>query len=374
MKVILFANTDWYLYNFRRDLALALRGQGHQVVLVSPGGEYVARLQAMGLRWLSFDLSRRGMNPFKELAAIIRLTRLYHRERPDITHHFTIKPVLYGSLAAQFTGIAAVVNSITGLGYIFVPSGNLKRLFKWFVQLFYRIVMRRTQVIFENAEDRDTFLHQGIVIPEKAHLIAGVGIDTERFKPATTSGDPPVALLASRMLWDKGVGEFVEAARLIRTRGVPARFALAGRNDPGNPSSIPEAQLEAWREEKAIEWWGWQEDMPAVLAKADIVCLPSYYREGVPTILIEAAACGRPLVATDMPGCRDIVQDGVNGILVPVRDSSALARALRTLLESPSLRQNMGARGRQITEQRFSSKAVLAETLAVYNLASGRRV
>jgi glycosyltransferase involved in cell wall biosynthesis len=182
----------------------------------------------------------------------------------------------------------------------------------------------------------------------------------------------PVVLLAARLLWDKGVGEFVEAARRLRRAGVQARFALAGRTDPGNPASIPEAQIEAWAEEGLVEWWGWIDDMPATLAKASIVCLPSYYREGLPTVLMEASACGRPVVTTDWPGCRDAVRDGISGLLVRERDVDSLSEALQKLITSPGLCSEMGAAGRHLVEEMFSSEKILAQISMVYQKAAAK--
>ena len=373
MKVLLFANTDWYLYNFRRDLALALRERGEDVVLLSPPGEYAGRLQALGFRWLDFPLSRRGMNPLMELRTIGRLASLYRAERPDLVHHFTIKCVLYGMLAARFAGVRAVVNSITGLGYVFLPGGAWKRFLRFFVRLWYRMLLRGTQVIFENDDDRQAFLRSGLIRPEDGHTIPGVGVDTTRFTPTPLPAGKPIVLLAARMLWDKGVGEFVEAARRLQTQGIQARFVLAGRIDPGNPSSISEEQIKAWHDEGTIEWWGWIEDMPALLKEASIVCLPSY-REGLPTVLIEASACGRPVVASDVPGCRLTVQDGITGLLVKERDAVSLSEAIRKLILNPSVCQEMGTAGRHLVEEMFSSEQILHKIFAVYAEAGKRQV
>jgi len=368
MKALLFANTDWYLYNFRRDLAQALRARGDEVVLVSPSGEYAARLQALGFRWVEFPLARRGMNPLAELGAIARLVRLYRRERPDLAHHFTIKCVLYGTLAASLAGVPATVNSITGLGYLFLPGGAWKDLLRVFVRAWYRAVLRGTQVIFENDEDRQAFIAARLIRPEAGHLIAGVGVDLERYRPTPFPDGGPVILLAARLLWDKGVGEFVEAARTLHAAGLAARFALAGRTDPGNPASIPDGQIEAWQREGAVEWWGWSEDMAATLARVSVVCLPSY-REGLPTVLMEAAAAGRPVVTSDTPGCRAALQDGVSGLLVPVRDAGALAAALQDLAGDPARCRSMGAAGRALAEERFSSARIQSRILEVYQIA-----
>jgi glycosyltransferase involved in cell wall biosynthesis len=368
MKTVLFANTDWYLYNFRRDLAMALRERGDEVVLLSPKGEYVQRLQQLGFRWIEFPLSRQGMNPFTEIQSLWRLFKLYKREEPQLVHHFTVKCVLYGSLAAHLAGVAAIVNSITGLGYLFLPGGLLKNMLRAFIWAWYRLAMRGTQVIFENAEDQIVFLQYGFIHPEDGHLIPGVGVDTRRFVLTPEPEGSPVVLLAARMLWDKGVGEFVEAARGLLAEGLDARFALAGRTDPGNPASISDAQMETWKNESVIEWWGWIDDMPATLAKANIVCLPSY-REGLPTVLIEAAACGRAVIATDVPGCRDAVKENESGLLVKPRDSSLLADALRKLLLDPAVRIEMGASGRSLAEEKFASDKIISEILSVYDRA-----
>ena len=372
MKIILFANTEWYLYNFRLSLAQALRSEGHEVVLVSPPGKYSRRLEEAGFRWISFPLSRRGTNPLAELATIWRLRNLYCMEKPDIVHHFTIKCVLYGSLAARLAGMrsrtrkSAVINAITGLGFVFIDQGWRAGGLRWLVNRFYRIALKNTQVVFQNEDDRALFLEQGLVAESQVSLIPGSGVDTARFKmePARTTL-PVVVVLPARMLWDKGVREFVEAAQILRAQGVPARFALVGDTDPNYPACVPEQQLNAWQSSGIVEWWGWQEDMPAVYRQADIVCLPSY-REGLPRTLVEAAACGRALVAADVPGCRSIVRQGENGLLVPVRDGKALAEALCTLILDADLRQKMGRCGREIVVREYSMERVLGDTLFLY--------
>ena len=369
MKTVLFANTDWYLYNFRRDLAMALRERGDEVVLLSPKGEYVQRLQQLGFRWIEFPLSRQGMNPFTEIQSLWRLFKLYQREEPQLVHHFTVKCVLYGSLAAHLAGVAAIVNSITGLGYLFLPGGLLKNMLRAFIQAWYRLAMRGTQVIFENTEDQAVFLQYDFIHPEDGHLIPGVGVDTRRFVLTPEPEGSPVVLLAARMLWDKGVGEFVEAARSLLAEGLDARFALAGRTDPGNPASISDEQIETWINESVIEWWGWVDDMVATLVKANVVCLPSYYREGLPTVLLEAAASGRAVVTTEWPGCRDALINDVSGLLVKPRDTSSLAGALRKLLTNTALRIKMGAAGRTLAEEKFASGKIISEILSVYDRA-----
>lgn len=364
-KILLFANTDWYIYNFRLSLARELRNRGHEVVLLSPPGDFYKFLQADGFRWIPFPLGRQSTQPLSELQTIWQLIRLYYRLRPDIVHHFTIKPVIYGSLAAHILRIPGIINSITGLGHLFIDTAARTRILRTIVKVLYQISLRRTQAIFENPEDRDIFIQNRLLKAEQSHLILGTGVDVEKFQPTARSNGTPVVLFSSRMLVTKGLPEFIEATRLLKRKGIKARFAIAGRTDPGNPASILQEQIDAWKDSGLLEWWGWQDDMPATLAQADIFCLPSY-REGVPNSLLEAAASGLPIVTTDVPGCRDVVTHGLNGLLVPVRNTPVLADAIETLLSDASLRYQMGLAGRQIAMNKFSLGKVNEETLMVY--------
>lgn len=368
MKVLLFANTDWFLYNFRMNLARALRQSGLEVILLSPMGDYVAKMEAEGFRWVRFELSRSGMNVLKELKTIFELASLYRSERPDLVHHYTVKCVLYGSIAARFAGIKTIVNAVTGMGYVFTGSGFFRGLLRVFVQCWYWLVLKDTQVIFENSEDRLIFLNKGLVPAQSAHLIRGSGIDVTRFQPSVEPAGDPSILLAARLLWDKGVGEFIEAARRVRRQGLPVRFILVGNTDPGNPSAISPSQLQSWVEEGVVDWWGWRDDIPQVLASVHVVCLPSY-REGLPTILTEAAASGRATIAADAPGCREAVRDGETGLLVPARDSQRLEQAILELIHDPERRRRMGLAGRRMVEQEFSSAVIIERTFQVYRLA-----
>jgi glycosyltransferase involved in cell wall biosynthesis len=365
VKILLFANTDWYLYNFRLAHAKALLEQGNEVVLVSPAGPYGPRMQAMGFRWLPFPLTRRSLNPFAAILTVVRLLSLYRLENPDLVHHFTVKCVLYGSLACLLLGIHAVVNSVTGLGYVFMQGDGARRWLRVLIKWSYRLLLRPTWVIFQNPDDRVAFLESRLVNPQKVTLIRGSGVDTGHFSPRPEPEGIPLVILPARMLWDKGVGEFVAAARMAQSGGTNARFALVGDSDDENPASVHASQLRAWEKEAVIEWWGWKENMDDVYTQAAIVCLPSY-REGLPKTLIEAAACGRPIVSCDVPGCREVVRHGENGFLVPVRDARALSNALVELLENPSLRRKMGICSRIIAENEFSMDLVISQTLALY--------
>jgi glycosyltransferase involved in cell wall biosynthesis len=371
VKILLFANTDWYLYNFRLALAQAMQALGHDVVLVSPEGNYAPRLKALGLHWICFPLTRRGMNPLLEISTVVRLYSLYRKEKPDLVHQFTVKCVLYGSLACYLLGIRPVVNSVTGLGYVFNDGNGTRRWLRGFIILFNRLVLRRTWVIFQNPDDRAIFQENRLVDPRRVALIRGSGVDIQRFAPSPEPDGVVVVILPARLLWDKGVGEFVEAARQVQGDGLDARFVLVGDSDSDNPAGVPVKQIKEWQKSGVIEWWGWRDDMDAVYAQAHVVCLPSNYREGVPKTLIEAAACGRPIVASDVPGCREIVRPGENGLLIPARNIAALVASLKQLIQDSEMRHQMGIRGRKIAEEEFSMDQVISHTLDVYHAATG---
>lgn len=369
---MLVANTSWYLYNFRLPLARRIRQEGLDVVLVAPNDSYVARLRAEGFEWRELkQLSRRGMNPFMELVALWELMSLYWREKPTAVHHFTIKCVLYGTIAAKLTGIKSVVNAITGLGHMFIGQKLVTRIVRPLVRWVYRKVLsaRRVHVVFQNPDDLETFVDAGLVNPQKTVLIRGSGVCLQRFVPRP--GDPdldssriPVILLASRLLQEKGILEYVEAARIVKSQR-ECCFQLAGDIDAGNPSAITEAQLESWRMEGAVDVLGHVDGIEHLLSEADIVTLPSY-REGTPKILLEAAAMGKPIVATDVPGCREVVQDGENGYLVPAKDPAALAQAIIKIIDDPQKAREMGLKGRRLVEAEFCVNTVINKTLQVY--------
>ena len=366
-RVLLIANTDWYLYNFRLSLARSLREAGWETTLISPPGPYTARIQESGFRWLPLPIERAGMSPLMEWATLLRVWRLYRKERPLLVHHFTVKPVLYGSLVARCLGVPAIVNSITGLGHLFLTHTWSVNLLRRVVLLLYRLLFRssKVRVIFENTSDLQFFLQHGVIRSRQASIIQGVGVDLDRFRPTSEPDGVPVVIQVSRLLWEKGIAVFVEAARKLHEKGVRARFVLVGNPDPGNPSSITQDVLMRWAEEGFVEWWGHRDDMPEVFAGCHIVALPSY-GEGVPTVLLEAAACARPVVATDIPGCREVVRHGETGILVAVGDSDALAEALEALIRAPDVRARMGALGRKRAENDFSQKMIASQTIAVY--------
>lgn len=377
MKIILFANTDWYLYNFRRSLATALRDAGHEVVLLSPPGPYGDRLLGLGFRWIAAPMQRASLNPLRELALLVWLCRWMRQERPDVVHGFTIKAAVYGALAGRLAG-AAQINAIAGMGYVYIGDTPKARILRPLVRALMRLALggERGLLILQNPDDVRLFEQAGIVAPQRIRLIRGSGVNCARFAPPIdddnpASGGPVRLVLAARLLWDKGLAEFVEAARILKAENRDVRFVLAGVPDPGNPAAVPEQTILAWQAEGLVQWLGHVTDMPALLADADIVALPSY-REGLPKSLIEAAACARPLIATDVPGCREVVTHDVDGLLVPARDAPALARAIARLQDNPALARRLGLAAREKALAEFDEFIVISRTLAVYGEVDGR--
>lgn len=365
-KILLISNTDWYLYHFRISLAQFLRTHGIEVILVSPAGRYVPKIKAEGFRWLEWQVSRQTVNPFEEMASVIRLIRIYRQEQPLLVHLHTIKPVIYGSLAVRFAPVSTIVRSITGRGYVFLGKDLRAKFLRVLVKIVYHFALPTgmSATIFENESDRQYYLNEKFVKPQNSYVIEGVGVDTEYYLPSSEPEGIPIVVLASRMLWDKGIGTFVDAARLLRSK-ISARFVLIGEPDEGNPASIGIDVLNRWVNEGFVEWWGWQADMRSVFESCHLVTLPSY-GEGIPTVLLEAAASGRAIVATDVPGCRDVVVDGSTGLLVPQQDPLALAEAFEKLICDPEMRQAMGKAGRKNIERRFNTTRINEETYQIY--------
>jgi len=368
LKIIFLITEDWYFWSHRLPIARAARDAGFEVLIATRVNQHRSLINKEGFKLIPIGLKRRSKNVVKEIFSIIEVIRIYRREKPDIVHHVAVKPVLYGSWATRIASISGVVNALAGLGFIFVAEGWKAKALKRFVFFAYRTAFssKNTIGIFQNPEDMRLFIDVGVVKREKAVLIRGSGVDVSYFEHLPEPAGIPIILLASRMLWDKGVGEFVDAARQLRKDGVACRIVLVGVPDPENPASIPEETLRGWHTEGIVEWWGYREDMSKVLSQAHIVALPTTYGEGVPKILIEAASCGRAIVANDVPGCRELVRNNENGFLVHPRDSKSLADALKTLIENPKLRAKMGAKGREIVESEFSEEIVVRQTMEIY--------
>jgi len=364
-RLLYLITEDWYFWSHRLDLARAAREAGYDVIVATRVTDHGERIRGEGFQLEPLEMVRRSRNPFREVIAVAELVRLYRRIKPDVVHHVAMKPILYGSLAAWFTRVPSVINAFAGLGYAFMDERN--ELLRWCVKSALRIVIRlgHSVVLVQNREDQDRLVGEGVVPTFRARIIAGSGIDVAAYSMQPQPSGIPVVVLPARMLWDKGVGEFVEAARRLKQKGVHARFILVGRRDEHNPAAIPEIHLKEWVKAGVVEWWGHREDMPAVYAAAMLVVLPSY-REGLPKVLLEAAACGKAIVATDVPGCREIVRDRFNGLLVAPRDSTALAAAIEELLSDQALREVMGQRSRTRVLAEWSSPRITEQVLGLY--------
>jgi len=361
------ANVAWFFHSHRLPLALAARADGYDVH-VAAGPDGADPIMATGLPFHTLPAVREATGLVDELAFYGSLVSLYRRLSPGIVHHISLKPVVYGSLAARHASVPWIVNAVSGMGTLALASGLRAGIRRTLARPLLRFGSNRPncRMIFQNRDDRAEYLAAGIVPAERAVLIPGSGVDLAEFHPVALPNGTPIVMLPSRLIYDKGIGEFVHAARLLRARGVWARFVLVGALDPHNSTGIAADTVKNWVAEGAIEWWGRRSDMASTLSEASIVCLPSY-REGMPKALLEAAASGRPIVTTDTPGCRDCVEPGITGLLVPQRDALALADALQGILTDPARRAAMGAAGRVLAERSFGLPLVIDRHLALYH-------
>lgn len=374
-RLLIVVNELHFFVSHRLPLALAARDAGYEVHVATRPGRDAARVEALGLAHHPISLSRSGRNPLAELLSVGNLVRLMRHVHPDVVHLVTIKPVLYGGIAARLARVHGVVAAVSGLGFVFTSRRRGARLLRGIVTGLYRVALshRHLRVIFQNPTDRSLLLSRGVVAPQQTLLVPGSGVDLQAYRAVAETDGEPVVVMAARLLKDKGVVEFIEAARLLRQQGVRARFLLAGEPDPGNPHSVSDAELRAWQAAGDVELLGFRSDIADVFCAAHIVVLPSYYGEGLPKVLIEAAACGRAVVTTDSPGCRDAIEPDVTGLLVSPRDAAALARAIRRLLDDPDLRRRMGQAGRDLAERRYAIERIIDAHLAAYAEVSPRK-
>lgn len=373
MKFIFFANTDWYLYNFRLSTALQLKARGDEVVMLSPPGDFGARFAGHGIRWITLPMDRASLNPAREALTLKALVRVLKAERPDLLHNFTVKCAVYGALAARVAGIPAVVNAVAGMGYVFTSDQFKARALRPIVRMLMRGTLGsgHTRLILQNPDDANAFVSSRLVPSKMIRVIRGSGVDTSRFRPPVRDGAsgrrPLRVLLAARLLWEKGIREYVDAAARLREQGRQIECMLAGMPDPGNPGSVAREDVEHWQRQGLIRWLGHVEDMPALLSTVDVMALPSYYREGVPRSLLEAAACGLALVTTDLPGCREVVtRHGIDGLHVEPRDAVSLARLLEQLDDDRELLRRLGDNARQKVLVDFDERLVIEKTIEVY--------
>jgi glycosyltransferase involved in cell wall biosynthesis len=353
-KIVISINAAWNIVNFRLGLIRALREAGHEVIALAPPDRYGAHLEALGIPYVPIAMDKQGLSPLRDLLLLARYRRLLRGLEPDLFLGYTAKPNIYGSIAAYAAG-AKVINNVSGLGTAFIRGGLLTRI----VSALYRFAFRRSATIFfQNDEDMALFLKKRLVRPGQARLLPGSGVDLDRFRPspAPAASDQVTFLLVARLLWDKGVGEFVEAARRVRAERPHARFRLLGFLDVANRTAVPRAEVERWAAEGVVDYLGEADDVRPHLAAADCVVLPSY-REGLPRTLLEAAAMAKPLIATDVPGCRHVVADGVNGLLCVARDANSLAAAMMKMIDAgPEQREEWGRAGRDRVEREYDER------------------
>lgn len=372
-KIFIISNSAWYIYNFRLTLMKTLRSSGYLPIAAAPADEYAPRITAEGFTFLPVGMNRKGKNPFEDLHLLFRLWRIFRRERPDIILTYTPKPNIYASLAAFLLKIP-VINNVAGLGTVFGRRGILSAIVS---QLYRAAFSRSCRIFFQNNDDLKLFVDKGLVNRSAAERIPGSGVDVGKFVPQACR-DPKkdrfVFLLAARLLWNKGVGEYVEAARLLKKRYPHVSCHLAGFIDASNPQGIPLRQVRSWAEEGAIRYDGASDNIIEVMAGADCVVLPSFYREGVPRVLLEAASMAKPVITTDGVGCRDAVESGVTGYVCRGKDVRDLADKMeRMLLLSDKERESMGARGREKMVREFDERFVIQRYLEVIESIEGAR-
>lgn len=367
-KLLYLITEDWFFCSHFIERAIVAKQKGYTVAVMTRVNIHANIITSAGIKLIPSQLRRRSINPLREIAVMWEIWKTYSAERPDIVHHIALKPILYGTIAAKLARIRHIINAPVGMGFVFSSRKWKARLSKPIIITLYRYLMapKNATVIIENADDRQLLADMHIARIEQIKLIRGAGVDTQRFFPTNEPSGDKLIILPARMLWDKGVGEFVEAARILRGKFKDLRFALIGNIDLDNPASISSTQLEFWVNEGVVEWWGYRNDMPEVFAQSHIVCLPSY-REGLPKSLLEAAASGKAIVATDVPGCREIVKHEQTGLLTSSHDAELLAETIERLIMNPELRHQLGRNARRYVEQEFTSDRVTSQTLQVYN-------
>jgi glycosyltransferase involved in cell wall biosynthesis len=363
-RILYVENLDRYFLTHRLAVVNTFRNTGFEVLVAAGESGWAAAIREQGIAFEAIPLVREGTSLVGEFRLLVSLMRLYRRVRPDLVHHFNLKPITYGTISTRLLGIP-VVNTVTGLGQTFAPERQSSTQFR-IIKLLYLLALRKkdSRVTFQNPDDCHEFIKMGLIVPGKAQIVPGSGVDCRRFKPLHEPESPPIVAFAARLMWAKGVEDFIHVAQRLQGRG--ARFVLIGEPDPDNRDSVPVPQIEAWVQEGIIEWWAYQGDMPAALSRVSIVALPSTYREGIPKILLEAAATARAIVTYDMPGCREIVHDGVNGLLVPPRDRDRFTMAVADLLDNEELRRVYGQAGRERALNEFSHDIVYNQFLELY--------
>lgn len=367
-KALIVVAEDWSFLSHRVPLARALKDDGYQVTVACRIKDHKKTIEAMGFTPIALDLARESISPTSALKTIKGLMTLYKTERPDVIVHSSLFLSLLGSLAGLFSGFRKNVNLITGLGFIFISNSAKARLVRVALKLCFRLFakLKTISVVVQNRDDQQIFHALGFREPDTLHVIRGSGVDDQAFYPASQEPDPPQVTFVGRILWAKGIAELVEAARLLKMRGTLPKIVLVGEPDPGNPQSASTQDLENWTKEGLVDCWGRRSDIAEIYQNSTIAILPSW-REGLPKSLLEAAACGLPMITTDVPGCREIVTHEKNGLLVPLQDAQGLADAIERLIKNPQERQSFGRAARKLVEEELNQNAIAQKTLAVVN-------
>jgi glycosyltransferase involved in cell wall biosynthesis len=354
----------------RLHMATCAIENGFNVTLVTRVSQHRSLIEESGIKLIDWPINRGSFNFFLDISALLKLFQSIRKLNPDIIHAVAMKPVFFSAIVSLMSGVKIRIYALGGLGYLFSSNRILVKFLRPLIIVFLRLIFNddRARLILQNKDDKDIFLRKKIISIEKIRMIRGSGVDTNKYSPNKPNNDSIVIILPARMLWDKGVSEFVKCAEQFKANGLSVRFCLIGSPDNYNPESIPEKQLEAWSKSGVIEWWGHQTDMQAVYSIASIVCFPSY-REGLPKSLLEAASCSLPIVVFDVPGCREIIQDGVNGFIVPFKDTDRMYSALLKLYKDSNLRHNMGKAGRELVIKEFSEEIVASLTIRVWDEA-----
>jgi glycosyltransferase involved in cell wall biosynthesis len=372
-KLLFVVNVDWFFLSHRLPIALEAIRHGYQVHIATGLTDGLDELQRNGLVVHPLAMNRSSVSLGNAWLTVVQLWKIFRVLRPDVVHLVTIKPVLIGGLVARLAGVPAVVAAVSGLGFVFVAKGAKASARRWLVGGLYRLALghQNQKVIFQNLDDQASLARLVHLNDRKVVMIRGSGVDLTQYSVTPTPPGPAVVVLAARLMADKGVLEFVHAARLLKERGCNARFVLVGAVDLANPTSFTDEEVLGWVQNGLVEWWGHRTDMPQVLAAAQLVVLPSY-REGLPKLLIEAQACGRAVITTDVAGCRDAIEPGITGVLVPVRNAVALAHAMEVLINDPLRCKLMGKAGRTLAEKAFDVRQVVASHLHIYQVLVGK--
>ncbi|WP_058534050.1 glycosyltransferase family 4 protein [Legionella saoudiensis] len=366
-RLLFIVNDAAFFISHRLPLAIAAKANGFEVHVATPEAQASAQIKEMGLTYHAIPLSRSGRNPFVELKSLFAFYRLMREVKPDLVHLVTIKPILYGGLVARLLKVPAVVAAVSGLGYLFTSQQAKAKFLRQGVRQLYKLALDHAylKVIFQNPDDRQVFLQNATCTAEQTVLIRGSGVDLNIYRSSPERRDKVVVAMISRLLKDKGVLEYMAAAKALKAEGTRAQFLLVGDVDEGNPECIDKEQLAQWRREGDVELLGFRDDIAQIIEQANLVVLPSY-REGLPKVLVEAAACGRAVITTDVPGCRDAIEPNQTGLLVPVRDVDALAVTMKQLIEDHDYRQQLGNAGRVLAEREFAIERIVDAHLNIY--------